>query len=416
MYARAPRGIQLGLDRVRDACIANGGVHASIPVLHIGGTNGKGSAAAMAADAARRSGYRTGLFTSPHLCRFAERVQIDGAPIDDELLARSLDTALAFEPALSFFEVTFLAAMLAFREARVDVAVLEVGLGGRFDATNVCESVIATAVTRVALDHTDILGDTIEKIAFEKASIAKPACPMILGRTGNDAERALRSVAVQAGAVPVLGIGRELALDGDMLDLPSGWGRMRLCPGLLGRHQVDNAAVAASLCAVASEVFERLTPAATQAAISKARWPARLERIEHEGRVVLLDAAHNVDGMGSLVSYLNEESARGRHEPRRAALVFGAMANKAWAGMLASIATQADHRFYVAPSGRAPAPVGAMPDVAQGEATGGVAEALARAVSATPEGGLIVVCGSIFLAAEARALILGLERDPAVAL
>ena len=172
IYFRVPRGVQLGLGDVMSACERADCPQQAFPVVHIGGTNGKGSVAAMVASVMRSAGYRTGLFTSPHLVRFAERIQIDSEPIARDPLVAALTQAIEIGPTLSFFETTFLAAMLAFRDARVDVAVLEVGLGGRLDATNVVERPLATAVTRVAFDHMDKLGPKIEQIALEKASIA----------------------------------------------------------------------------------------------------------------------------------------------------------------------------------------------------------------------------------------------------
>src|SRR5262249_28783912 len=143
-------------------------------VVHVAGTNGKGSTSAMIESIARAGGLRTGLYTSPHLCRFAERIRIDGQPIDDDSLPRVLQRSLAAGPELSFFEVATLAALLAFREADVDLAILEVGLGGRLDATNIVRSPRCAAVTRIALDHQEMLGNTIDAIAREKAAIAKP--------------------------------------------------------------------------------------------------------------------------------------------------------------------------------------------------------------------------------------------------
>ncbi|HEY8079779.1 MAG TPA: Mur ligase family protein, partial [Labilithrix sp.] len=168
LYARVPLGMRLGLDAMHASCTHMRHPERAFEVVHVAGTNGKGSTSAMVEAIARAAGRRTGLYTSPHLCRFAERIRIDGEPIDDDALAATLSRALGEED-LSFFETATLAAFLAFRERRVELAVVEVGIGGRLDATNVIPPPRCAAITRVALDHMDKLGDTLEAIAREKA-------------------------------------------------------------------------------------------------------------------------------------------------------------------------------------------------------------------------------------------------------
>ena len=194
LYARVPLGMRLGLDAMRAACTRAGNPELSFEVAHVAGTNGKGSTCAMVESMARAAGKKTGLYTSPHLCRFAERIRIDGEPISDETLADVLDRALDLGPELSFFEAATLAAFLAFRDANVDVAVVEVGIGGRLDATNVVARPRVTAITRVALDHMDRLGDTLESIAREKAGIAKPGVAMVLGPMAHNVRAAALEV------------------------------------------------------------------------------------------------------------------------------------------------------------------------------------------------------------------------------
>jgi dihydrofolate synthase/folylpolyglutamate synthase len=200
LYARVPFGIRLGLDGMKDACRAAGHPERAFPSVHVAGTNGKGSVCAMTTAIARAQGLRTGLYTSPHLARFAERIQIDGQPLDDAILAELLSDTLDRAPELTFFEVATLAAFRAFREAKVDLAVLEVGLGGRLDATNVIPPPRAAAVTRIALDHTDRLGTTLDAIAREKAGIAKPGVELIVGPLAPEARAAVDEVARAAGA------------------------------------------------------------------------------------------------------------------------------------------------------------------------------------------------------------------------
>lgn len=161
LYALAPKGAMLGVDRVRAVAVALGDVHRVGKYVHVAGTNGKGSVAALVAESARISGRRVGLYTSPHLCRFAERIRIDGMVIDDNLLADCLTKALDVSDDLTFFEVTTLAALLAFQRSKLDLLVLEVGLGGRLDATNIVEGDGVQCVSRIAFDHVDVLGDNL---------------------------------------------------------------------------------------------------------------------------------------------------------------------------------------------------------------------------------------------------------------
>jgi dihydrofolate synthase/folylpolyglutamate synthase len=316
-------GIKLGLDNMRVLMAALGHPDRAYPTVHVAGTNGKGSVSAMVERAIGAAGYRTGLYTSPHLDRLEERVAIDGDPIAAEAFdacARevfaSLDAAradgrLAVMP--TFFEVTTAIALALFRTERVDVAVIEVGLGGRFDATNVITP-RAAAITSIAFDHERHLGSTLAQIAFEKAGIAKPGVPLVVGvlpeEALNEVERVARDVGAPlvaaAGAVEVLEVVR---------------GRARVRPhaatwppfeavdlSLTGRHQAVNAATAVRLLEVLDSGRGFSIPAgAVVRGLSTARWPARLEWLRlREGRL-LIDAAHNPAGAEALASYLRDE-------------------------------------------------------------------------------------------------------------
>jgi dihydrofolate synthase/folylpolyglutamate synthase len=421
IYSRVPRGVNLGLGPIAEACARAGSPERAFAAVHVGGTNGKGSVAAMVAAALGRCGLRVGLFTSPHLGRYAERIQVAGAPIGESRLVESLERAIEIGPGLTFFETTFLAAAIAFRAECVEVAVLEVGLGGRLDATNVVPGPLATAVTRVSLDHVDKLGSTLEAIAWEKASIAKPGVPMVLGPMPEEALGAARARSVELGASAVLALGQEVALDRDgdgtaRVRVPGGWPGIALRPSLAGAHQLDNAAVAAALCALAAPGLEAVTGRAIEEGIAATRWPGRLERLHDGAGEVLIDCAHNPDGARALAAHLEAIGARDGRGPARTALVFGAVADKDWCGMLEAIGPGCAHRFFVEPGGRSPAPVDEMAHRFGGRAVESVAEALSRAREAVGAGGLVVVAGSIFLAGEVRAGLLGLVRDPPVAM
>src|SRR5580704_9905964 len=192
--------MRLGLEPMREACARFGHPERAFESVHVAGTNGKGSVCAMVESIARAAGKRTGMFTSPHLCRFAERIQVAGEPLDDATLSATLERALDGAPELSFFETATLAAFLAFREAGVDLAIVEVGIGGRLDATNVLPRPRAAAITRVALDHTDRLGTSLVEIGREKAGIAKAGLDLVLGPMPEDVRAAIDAVAYAHGA------------------------------------------------------------------------------------------------------------------------------------------------------------------------------------------------------------------------
>jgi dihydrofolate synthase / folylpolyglutamate synthase len=387
LYARIPLGMRLGLEPMRGACDQMGHPERAFPAVHVAGTNGKGSVCAMVEAIARAQGLKTGMYTSPHLCRFSERIRVAGNPIDDGPLESFLSRALDSEPALSFFEAATLAAFLAFREAGVDLAIIEVGLGGRLDATNVIPTPRAAAITRIALDHTDRLGPTLVHIAREKAGIAKPGLDIALGPMTPEVRAAIDEVARAEGAT-------TSAVEA----FP---GPLRV--GLAGEHQRENARIAAALGVRIGAPAE-----AIEAGIARAIWPGRLERVG----AVLLDAAHNADGAEALSRYVRTLGL----PPAAVALVFGTLADKDWGTMLDALAPLATTRCYVAPqeAARGSADVAAMAARHPGATAASISEVLSRLASQRFE--LIVVAGSIALIGRARAALLGLACDAPVAL
>jgi dihydrofolate synthase / folylpolyglutamate synthase len=388
-YARIPLGMRLGLDPMREACSRTGHPERAFRVVHVAGTNGKGSVCAMVESIARAAGIRTGMYTSPHLCRFAERIRVDGAPVTDEALAELLTRALDEGPDLSFFETATLAAFLAFREARVDLAVVEVGLGGRLDATNVVPTPVAAAITRIALDHTDRLGTTLEAIAREKAGIAKPGLDLLLGDMPASVRAAIDEVAHAAGATTTLVSDLDASTIAHL--------------GLAGAHQRDNARIAASLGRRVGA-----SRAAIERGLADVRWPGRLERIGN----VLLDGAHNPDGARALAAYVTGLGI----PPEQVVLVFGALADKDWASMLDELAPIASRRVYVAPQAASRGAAVTTDMVARHPGDGAASvDAVLDGLAAHPPA-LVVLCGSLVLVGQARARLLGLPRDPPVAL
>ncbi len=388
-----PLAMRFGLDRMERALDALGRPERAYDVLHVGGTNGKGSTCAMAAAALSLAGLKVGLYTSPHLVRFNERIQVDGREIGDGAIAAAIDEIRRACPwhdageaadRLTYFEFATLAGLVHFAREGVRVAVVEVGLGGRFDATNAILPRVA-AVARISLDHTQLLGDTVEQIAFEKAGIYKHGIPAVAhAHQPPGALETLRAEAVRRGAPFVVA-----AAD---------W------PGpvaLQGPHQRGNAAFAAAALRQLARAGVPLGEEAIVRGIATARWPGRLEEVGG----VLLDGAHNPDGAAALAAAL-----RALHPGRPVELVFGVLSDKDHAGMLAALVPAARRIHVVAPAtprARSAAEVRALAESlgTDAEVHGSVAEALSAAQRAARDGALVCVAGSLYLVGEARELL-----------
>jgi dihydrofolate synthase/folylpolyglutamate synthase len=336
LFALEVFGIKLGLDNIATIVESLGHPERAYPTIHVAGTNGKGSVCAMVERALRAAGYRTGLYTSPHLDRLEERMAIDGMPVDARRLDDSAHDVFAAVDAATaagrltvtptFFEVTTAIGFDVFRAAAVDVAVIEVGLGGRFDATNIVTPRVS-AITSIAFDHERHLGTTLAQIAGEKAGIAKPGVPLVVGRLPDEALDVVRRRGHDVGA-PVLPADQSV----ELVDVIRGRARIRtrtaawpdlgpLDVALLGRHQVDNAATAVRML----EAIDSSLPVpgeAVSAGLTRARWPGRLEWLRVADGDLLIDAAHNPAGAEALASYLRDEGGP------RMPLVLAAMQDK----------------------------------------------------------------------------------------
>ncbi|HEV8547628.1 MAG TPA: folylpolyglutamate synthase/dihydrofolate synthase family protein [Polyangiaceae bacterium] len=399
LYKLIPQGQKLGLERMQAACARFGNPERAFPAIHVAGTNGKGTVCAFTASMARAAGRRVGMYTSPHLSRFAERIQIDGVPLDDNTLSRLLGQVMDAAPELTFFEVATLAAFLAFREAGVDLAVLEVGLGGRLDATNVIPPPLVAAVTRISFDHMAELGDTLGKIAAEKAAIIKPGSTVVLGKIHPEGRAVIEERIAQVGA-RLIPLGTPEPIPGAPLAYP------RIA--LVG----SNLAVAVTIgreLGIAPEILAQ--------GLEQTQWPGRNELLHRNGQeLTLLDCAHNPDGAVAL-SHALDPSVLGEIESRREiALVFGALDTKNWRAMLRRLENVAGHRVYAAPPVKRAVDPREMAAFLPGEAIPDVGQALERARSLVGPRGVVVVTGSTFLVGAARALLLNLPSDPPVAL
>lgn len=422
LYSLAKRGARRSLESIAEACVAEGNPQDRVASVHIAGTNGKGSVAASMESIARAANLRTGLYTSPHLMKFAERIRIDGVPIADDVLARHLNEVMDRNPALTFFEVATMVAFRVFVEARVDLAVLETGLGGRLDATNAVSRPRATAITSISYDHTDWLGETIESIAGEKAGILKSGVPLVTGALPRAASQVIEARAQEVSAAPVWRVGAEITstAHGEHLVVQGPVGRsLTVTPALRGAHQRNNAAVAVGMAWLLRSPPSGIPALAIEdvaiaRGIASVRWPGRLETIVTPDGEVLLDGAHNEEGANALASEIDARA--GEH-----ALVFGAMGDKAWGTMVRLLSRKFAARFYVAPTasgaGRSAADPGQLNALdPEGVALDTLGEALSCARDAVGREGTVVVAGSLYLVGEARALLLGEERDPQVGL
>lgn len=397
LYALALHGRRLGLERIQAACDRLGNPERAFQAVHVAGTNGKGTVTAFVGSMARAAGRNVGVYTSPHLCRFAERINIGGVPIEDDKLTHYLNQALDHGPDLTFFEVATLAAFLAFRDAKVDLAVLEVGLGGRLDATNVIPPPRVAAITRVAYDHVAELGDSLSQIAAEKAGIIKPGSAVVLGKLHPDARAEAERRCAEVGA-RLVALGSPEPVPGAPLAYP-------------------RVALVGSNLAVAVTIGRELgySPEVLAKGVEQTVWPGRNELLHRNGQeLTLLDCAHNPDGAVAL-SHALDPSVLGDIESRKEiALVFGAIQSKNWKAMLRRLETVAGHRVFVAPPVRRAVDPYEMSAVYAGEVAESVPDALARARALVGQRGLVVVTGSIFLVGAARAALLNLPTDPPI--
>jgi dihydrofolate synthase/folylpolyglutamate synthase len=399
LYALIPRGKKLGLERMQAACARLGNPERSFTAVHIAGTNGKGTVAAFVTAMGRAAGLRIGTYTSPHLQRFAERIAIDGNPIDDALLVPLLNRVMDSAPELTFFEVATLAAFLAFREASVQLAVLEVGLGGRLDATNVIPPPRVAAITRIAFDHMAELGDSLGKIAYEKAGIIKPGAAVVLGKIHPEARAVIEQRSAEVGA-RLVALGSPEPIAGAPLAYPR--------VALLGSN-----------LAVAMTIGRELgwAPEILAQGVESTVWPGRNELLHRNGQdLTLLDCAHNPDGAVALSHALDPTVLAEIESRREIALVFGALNYKNWRAMLRRLEQVAGQRIYVAPPVAKAVDPRAMLEVSNGEVAESVEQALTRARELVGPKGVVVVAGSTFLVGAARALLLNLPTDPPVAL
>ncbi|MDI1281072.1 folylpolyglutamate synthase/dihydrofolate synthase family protein [Brevundimonas sp.] len=417
LLARHPQKIDLSLDRMRALCAALGDPQDTLPpVIHVAGTNGKGSTAAFLRAMAEAAGLRVHVYSSPHLVRFNERIRLAGILIDDATLNAALDRVEAVGDAhgigATVFEATTAAAFVAMAESPADLAIIEVGLGGSLDATNVIDRPLLSVITPIALDHAEFLGTDLVGIAGEKAGILKPGARGLVAR---QSEAVMAVIAARAAAVhaPLTVMGSDFDAWGDrgglswqdeerFMDLPA--------PALAGPHQFDNAGLAV---AVALELD--LPEAAIARGLETVTWPARMQRVtagpygetaQSADAELWLDGGHNPHAAHALAETLEARQARA---PRPLALIVGMLANKDSGGFFEALKGSGAAVFTVSFDGAAADPE-ALAAVARGhglgaQPAGSVSGALDLALRLGA--GRVVICGSLYLAGE----VLGASRE-----
>jgi dihydrofolate synthase/folylpolyglutamate synthase len=394
LSAAQAMGVDLGLEPVRRALALLGNPQRKFAAVQIAGTNGKGSTAAMTEAILRAAGGRTGLYTSPHLARFTERIRVGGREVDGDRLAGLDRRVAATGVPLTYFEIATALAFATFAEAGVEIAVLETGLGGRLDAVTAAEP-LATAITSIGIDHTAYLGGTLREIAAEKAGILKPGVPCFLGRLPAEADDEIAAVAGRVGA-PLARLGR---------DFPAPLGPL----GLEGPHQRHNAAIAVALAGAAVAHLPRaLDPETIGRALAGTAWPGRLEKL---GDDLLFDCAHNAEGARALATAL-PDLAGGRRvvalisiaRDKDPAAIFAALAP----AVGAVVATRSESTRALPPDALAVQAAGFFDQV---EAHDDALLGLEAARRLAGPAGLVVVCGSMFLVGTLRARLRGEPVD-----
>ena len=423
-FRNSPDKFDLG--RMRDLMAALGNPEQRYPSIHIAGTKGKGSVAVFCSFALRADGYRVGLYTSPHLHDYTERIQINGQPISyKELvsLVEQLKPVIESIPQITTFEITTALSLAYFANHKVDVAILEVGLGGRLDATNVVVPAVSV-ITSLSYDHTYVLGETLPEIAGEKAGIIKPGIPVVLSPQKEEARQVIESIAAERSS-PLVQVGLDYkfiplnhSLEGQSLligpaktfpriiegGITNGGGDsepVKLFIPLLGRHQVENAATAYTVLKVFSESAFPVGGTAICAGFSQTSWPGRFDVLNNDP-ILVVDSAHNRDSISKLRLTIEDYFPE-----KEIVLVFGASEDKDVYGMISEllplvrevIATQSYHpramevEYLVEITNKLNKPVRSVPDVA---------DALEVAINLTDNNALALATGSLFIAAGAR--------------
>jgi len=397
--------VKPGLERIQALLERVGNPHERLQAVHIGGTNGKGSVAVMIASVLQRAGYRVGLYTSPHLISYCERIQINGAPIAEDEFAHIADELMPIADAMADkptqFEFMTALAFLYFLRQKIDIAVIEVGLGGRFDATNVITPMVSV-LTNVELDHTDLLGETLEQIAWEKAGIAKRGVPLVTGeRKPNALEVIAREcAAVGAPLIPARQRARRTDFTWEYQEFEV-WGEGKVRMKLLGGYQRENLNVALEALEVLRQSL-KIPHEALVRGLEQASWPGRFEVVQREPYIIL-DGAHNPHAARALREDVRRY--RERYALHKSALLFGVLRDKAYQTMAEILFPDFDEIVLVKPdSPRALEPSALLSWAPAAKICDTISEGLDGARASGAE--LICVTGSLYVIGATKRLFL----------
>ncbi|MBD2678674.1 MULTISPECIES: glutamate ligase domain-containing protein [Nostoc] len=405
-------GVHLGLDRIVNLLANLGNPHHNVSVIHVAGTNGKGSVCAYLSSVLTEAGYRTGRYTSPHLVDWTERICLNEQPISSEelnQLFQQVQTAiLPNEPSPTQFEVITAAAWLYFAQAKVDVAVVEVGLGGRLDATNVCLEPLVTIITSISREHWQQLGPTVADIAREKAGILKPGCPVVVGQLPPDAENVVRSRALELQC--------PIFTPQPARQIATGWAEYETIQNskfiqyplpLAGQIQLNNSALALAALEILQQQGWQISEAAIINGMAKTKWPGRMQWTSWKNHKLLIDGAHNTAAAEVLSHYVDSLDAVKR---KPVTWIMGMFADKDHADIFAALLRPGDRLFLVPIPvepwpGRTSANLDELanlaynvcPQLSDRQIHPDLFTALETATSTATKDDLIVVCGSLYL-------------------
>lgn len=402
------RGSKPGLERISGMMEQLGNVQEDLKFIHIAGTNGKGSVSAMLSSVLTAAGYRTGLFISPYIMRFNERMQVNGVPISDEELAeivtevQPVAESMAERP--TEFEIITAAAFLWFARQKCDIVVLETGLGGRLDATNLISKNVCAVITNLGMDHTEYLGNTLGEIAGEKCGILKPGCPVVAYRSAPEAMKVIRARAKELECpMRTADFGKIKALSADLQGQTFQYKQFpELTVHLLGAHQLKNAAVALETISVLRKAGWEIPDEAVVQGMDATRWPGRFEVLQ-DNPLVIVDGAHNPQGVESLIAAV-KEYLPGQH----IVCVTGVLADKDWKPMMDRLKTVVSDFVAVTPdSPRALGNVRLARYLTDREHWVSVADDVEKGLTGALErakatGGMVLACGSLYMAADVR--------------
>lgn len=411
MFALGRFGIKLGLDTIQGILEELDNPQDRFRCIHIAGTNGKGSIASALSTILVASGFRVGLYTSPHLVKFNERIAIDGVPITDEAVVEGYRTVTAAsrntrQP--TFFEITTAMALDAFAKSEVDWAIIETGMGGRLDATNVVHPELSI-ITNISLEHQEYLGDNIGTIAREKGGIIKAGKPVVAGAEQEEARQVIGQIARDAGA-PLYCLGREFSVtprkDGsfDYAGMDKTWDGMRT--SLLGEHQIDNAALTLAACEALTPALrtmggQALSETVIREGLASTRWPGRLECV-CEDPYILIDGAHNLAAARKLAAFLS-----GLAKTRKLTLIIGILDDKPYSEILETLLPVCDRAVLTSPKIKRSLQPEALLSAACGllddiRVIPSVKDAIGHAIDTASPGEAICIAGSLYVVGEAK--------------